>query len=236
MINCLNWFGVCENYSTIYNVRKWLASVDELLVQKQAAWGVTHIIFDNLDLYIKNLHHLTLPILMFELYPTFHLSHSDAVGFEETLALFSRDFLDLSAERNVAEKEHFLFVIKTVLANDICSGVKDLKWVKDFFDKHHKHKHSDTASSRSTIHIDPPMALDEKKTTDMTLILENFVDRYLNLLSERLSGDEKEKFVKNKKIVKEWNSSEPELRSAEAHLLEVANQFGFLIIHGDLLR
>ena len=197
---------------------------------------MTHIIFDNLDLYIKNLHHLTLLILMFELYPTFHLSNSDSVTFEETLDLFTRDFLDLNAERNLVEKEHFLLVIKTVLANEICSEVKEFKWVKEFFEKHHEHKHTNTASSRSTIHIDPPMALDEKKTTDMTLILESFVDRYLNLLAERLSGAEKEKFIKNKRIVKEWNGSEPDLRCAEAHLLEVANQFGFLIIHGDLLR
>ena len=95
MINCLNWLGACENYSSIYNMRNWLASVDEMMVKKQAAWGVPHIIFDNMDLYIKRLHNLTLPVLMFELYPTFHLTNDDELNWDQTLSLFSRKIINL---------------------------------------------------------------------------------------------------------------------------------------------
>ena len=55
MINCLNWLGFCESYSSVSNMRNWLAAMDELVVKKQAALGVCHIIFDNLDIYIRQL-------------------------------------------------------------------------------------------------------------------------------------------------------------------------------------
>ena len=90
MISCLNWLGFCENYSSIYKLRGWLASVDELVLKKQAALGVLHIIFDNVDLYVKTLHHLTLPVIMFELYPTFHLNNNDEKNMQETLHVQSR--------------------------------------------------------------------------------------------------------------------------------------------------
>ena len=93
---------------------------------------------------------------------------------DQTLSLFSRKTINLEAPENADEKEHFLSVIKTVLATEICNEAKDLTWVKDFFPKHHHHKHSQTASSRSAFHVDPPKPLDEKKSKDMTVLLEMF--------------------------------------------------------------
>ena len=88
MVNCLNWLGLCENANTsMYRLRNFLASVDEVLLKKQASWGVCHIIFDNLDLYIRQLHHLTLPLLVFETYPTFHLSNKDELSLTHSLAV-----------------------------------------------------------------------------------------------------------------------------------------------------
>ena len=236
MINCLNWLGACENYSSIYNMRNWLASVDELIVKKQAAWGVAHIIFDNMDIYIKQLHHLTLPILMFELYPTFHLSNDDEKTLEETLKLFSRSLIDMNDSENISEKKHFLFVVETVLANEICSNVEGLQWISELYPKHHEHQHSKTASSRSAIHVEPPKPLDEKKIQDMTVLLDQFVNKYLTLLAERLPDDEKKQFLHDKKVVEEYSVSEIEMERAESNLMKTAKEFGFLILHGDLLR
>ena len=111
MINCLNWLGLCENYSTIYTMRNWLAAVDELVVRKQASWGVTHIIFDNMDIKINQLHHLTLPVLMFELFPTFHLPNNDEKSFQDTLNLFALDILDMDSVTNQTDKDHFLMAV-----------------------------------------------------------------------------------------------------------------------------
>ena len=236
MIDCMNWLGACESYSSIYNMRTKLAAIEELMVKKQAAWGICQIIFDNMDLHIKQLHHLTLPVLIFEMYPTFHLPNDDEKSWFQTLNLFTNEILDLNAPRNLEEKNHFLFVVKTVLANEICREVPQLKWISNWFEKHHPHKHSNTASSRSHIHVEPPKPLDEKKTSDMTSLLDDFVDRYLNLMAERLPDDTKERFCEAKKQVKSMECSEQDLRKAEKVLLETAKEFGFLIVHGDLLR
>ena len=114
---------------------------------------------------------------MFELYPTFHLPNNDEKSFQETLDLFNRDILDMDSVTNQSDKNHFLLVVKTVLANEICSKVEGLEWISGFFDKHHSHKNSDTASGRSAIHVDPPLALDEKKNQDMTQIFSTFSSR-----------------------------------------------------------
>ena len=114
MIDCMNWLGLGENYSSFHNTRNWLAAVDELVVQKQAKLGICHIIFDNLDIHIRKTHHLTLPILMFEKFPTFHLSNCDGKDMLSTLELFRPDILDLNSEENRVEREHFLSVVHTI--------------------------------------------------------------------------------------------------------------------------
>ena len=173
---------------------------------------------------------------MFELYPSFHLPNNDEKTFQETLNLFARDILDMDSVTNQADKDHFLMVVKTVLANQICTKVKGLEWISEFFEKHHPHKNSKTASGRSAIHVDPPLALDEKKIQDMTQILGSFSDRYLNLMAENIPEDSKPKFLECKRKVEECSCSVEELREAEAYLLDTAKEFGFLILHGDLLR
>ena len=75
-------------------------------------------------------------------------------------------------------------MVKTVLANEVCSQVEGLQWISELYPKHHKHQHSKAASSRSAIHVEPPKALDEKRIQDMTVLLDQFVDRYLTLLAE----------------------------------------------------
>ena len=236
MVNCMNWLGLCENYSSIYRTRTWLASLDEVLVKKHASWGVIHIIFDNLDLYIRELHHLTLPLLVFETYPTFHLCNTDEMSLHAKLELFEPEFLDLDSPRNRAECQHFLKVIKTAMAEEVCKNEHNLAWISAHFSQHHDHPHSETASTRSLIHIDPPKPLDEKKLKEMTQILHELQDRYLNLMGERLVEDVKLNFFKFKRMVETKACTDDELKEAESFLLDIAKDCGYLIIHGDLLR
>ena len=167
---------------------------------------------------------------------TFHLPNEDSKSLIETLSLFNQDLLDMESEGNHANREHFLFVVKTVLAHKICPFVEGLEWISLVYDKHHQHRHSRTASSRTSLHVDPPLAMDEKKLTDMTSILQTFVDRYLNLLAENLTDVQKTKFLECKKLVEQATCTDAELRTAENFLMETAKEFGLLIIHGDLLR
>ena len=218
MINSLNWLGACEHSSSIHSMRNWLASVDELVVKKQASWGVTHIILDNMDIYIRHLHNLTLPILMFELFPTFHLPNNDEKTLREALEMFGQDLIDLNSDHNINDKEHFLDVVFTVLVHHVCKDFKGLEWMTPFFEKHHKHQHSYQASTRSVIHVDPPIALDEKKLTDMTKILQQLMDRYLSNLAESLDAESKEEFLQSKKKIETLNCSEEELFEAKCQV------------------
>ena len=161
---------------------------------------------------------------------------TDEKSLEETLALFDRDLLDLNLDNCEDERRHFLLVIKTVLAHDVCKHIKKLKWITQHYEKHHQHKNSNTASSRSIIHVDPPKFLDENTLTDMTLLLEEFVARYLELLEECLPDESKEKFRECKKLVISNECSDKDLKEAESYLMETAQEYGYLIIHGDLLK
>ena len=116
-----------------------LADVDELSVRKQASFGVCHVIFDNMDLYVKTLHQLTLPLLMFETHPTKHLLKTDSLSIEKTSELFDFDTLNLDCSKNTVEKNHFLMVVYTVLARTVCSQIKGRlhlkKKIKKFINK-----------------------------------------------------------------------------------------------------
>ena len=161
--------------SAVHSLRKMLAEVDEVSVKKQASFGIIHVIFDNMDVHIKTLHQLTLPLLMFEVHPTNNYSREDSLSLEETLNLFNFDILDLDNERNAEEKEHFFMVVNTILANTICKEIKGLEWTKEHFPLHYEHKYMVAASTRTMLHVEPPRALDEKKTKDMIVLLEGFI-------------------------------------------------------------
>ena len=85
------------------------------------------------------------------------------------------------------------------------------------------------------MHIDPPKPLDEKKIQDMAQLLQQFQDRYLNLLGERLSGEENKRFLHCKRKVEVYEGSQEDIEESEQFLLQTAHKFGFLILHGDLL-
>ena len=176
MINCLSSLGICQSYSTIKRLRKWLAEVDEVTVQKQASIGVIHIIFDNLDFHVNTLQHLTLPLLMFEVHPTMGLDTNDELTLHQTLDLFTRELLDLEAESHKEEKKHFLQVIYNVLATDICPKIEGLEWVKTFFELHYNHKYSESASTRTILHVETPKALDENTRDKQVKFLKIFLE------------------------------------------------------------
>ena len=100
VIDCFNLLGFCEGYRQIGFMREWFVDIDEEAVKKQASYGVCQIIFDNMDLYVKTLNQLTLPLLMFEVTPTSHLNKTDEMSLEMTLELFNGELLDFESERN----------------------------------------------------------------------------------------------------------------------------------------
>ena len=126
----------------------------------------------------------------------------------ESARVDSEEVIDLENPEHAKEKNHFLMVVKTVLSNKVCSDNKDLKWTKKYYEKHHDHKHSKTASSRSALHVEQPKPLDEKKIQDMTVILTELSDRYLTLLAENLSDSQKEEFLDAKRSVEQMSCSE----------------------------
>ena len=129
----------------------------------------------------------------------------------------------------------WLFNVHTVLANTICKEIKGLEWTKEHFPLHYEHKYMVAASTRTMLHVEPPRALDEKKTKDMIVLLEGLMERYLNLLSERLPEEDKEKFIRAKKHIEKQDCSLEDLRRNEEILCGYVAEQGELILHGDLL-
>ena len=165
LMNCFNQMGLCESYQSVAKLRTFLAEADEIAITKQASLGVCHIIFDNMDIYVKTLHQLTLPLLMFELHPTSNFPKDDALSMEDSIKLFTPEILNLNSDKYKCEKDHFLEVVHTVIARKICGKIKGLEWIKGLFDEHYNHPYSQTACSQTILHIEPPKALDEKKTS-----------------------------------------------------------------------
>ena len=65
--------------------------------------------------------------------------------------------------------------------------------------------------------------------------MDAFQDRYLTTAAETLDEEDKTKFLEAKKTVEKGTCDDDELHASENVLIHYVNQFGHLILHGDLL-
>ena len=232
----LNKIGVTQSPSSYSNIRTHLASVDEILVLKQATKAVPLIIFDNLDININILHHMTLPVLVWHTLPAVTLSRDDDLSHQETLELFKPSLLDMDSPQNSLYKEQLEEVTYTVLANQGCAHNPSLKWVAKHFPVHHQHPFKGTASNRTIVHIEPPIFENEMLLQKMVIILSRIQEAYLLYLSQCLdTEEEREKFQKAKSAVLSASCPKEELETAEELLKATAKKHGLLIVYGDQL-
>ena len=86
-----------------------------------------------------------------------------------------------------------------------------------------------------TRHIEPTIDLSEMETGNMVKILEMLSMKYLELLVERLEGEEKEEYKKAVFDMRSMERSEEEIKEAEKCVMRVVEKFGKLLLIGDQL-
>ena len=84
-----------------------------------------------------------------------------------------------------------------------------------------------------TRHIEPTIDLSEMETGNMVKILEMLSMKYLELLVERLEGEENEKYKKAVFDMRSMERSEEEIKEAEKCVMRVVEKFGKLLLIGD---
>ena len=84
-------------------------------------------------------------------------------------------------------------------------------------------------------HIEPVIDLSEMETSNMVNILQQLSKRYLELLCEKLSGNEKLIFMNAVHDMRSGNVSLQRLREAEMCVMDAVTKYGKLLIIGDQL-
>ena len=84
-------------------------------------------------------------------------------------------------------------------------------------------------------HIEPTIDLSEMETSNMIKILERLQNRWLELMAEKLEGQEKELYSKAFYDMRSGDVDFERLREAEDRVMNVVEKFGKLIIFGDQL-
>ena len=122
----------------------------------------------------------------------------------------------------------------TVLAN-IVSDVPGLEVLGKIYPLHHDHKFKNLMKEKILRHIEPSIDLSEMETANMVKILETLSLRYLELLSQRLSGNEKSEYARALFDMRSGKVSSERLTEAETTVMRTVEKFGKLIIFGDQL-
>ena len=118
---------------------------------------------------------------------------------------------------------------------DICRTIPGLELISKLFPYHHEHEFKDLMRKKTIRHIEKTKDLSEMPTNNMVQILEELQTRYLELLSEKLSGRDKEEFTSALFDMRSSEVSGERLQEAEQVVMSVVDRLGKLIVIGDQL-
>ena len=232
-LDILSKVGVFETSRTWRNDRDLFASLSDEILRSHAKFSVSQVTFDNMDINIANvMHHMTLPFIEFEKVDTSHLSTQEKT-FEEALEYFVNDTVDITAEVNREQFDHYKYVTANVLGRLFGSEVEGFSWLCRIFPKHYKHPNSGNASNKSIIFTQKPLNYSENSNADMIKIMEILQWQYLNLVGEQVGDKSRYKHD----LKKMYNSDEEKTarEQAEDRVKEDVKKAGVMICHGDLL-
>ena len=122
----------------------------------------------------------------------------------------------------------------TVMAR-IAEELPGLQWVGQVLPKSHDHRHKETASVKSSLHVEPTLNMSEMEHANMLVILDTLLVKRLSLLAQRLEGEEKQVYSAALLKVQSVASTDDELKNAEATINSIVDRFGGLIVWGDQL-
>ena len=119
-------------------------------MQQLARYSIAAIGFDNLDKKMyKTVQHLTLPVLFFRnVLAVATGDTTDSLTLNEVVDQMNIDFVLLNSSKNVKEKEAFMKIVYSELA-EICSTIPYFEWAASTFPRAHAHKFRTTSSLRT---------------------------------------------------------------------------------------
>ena len=115
------------------------------------------------------------------------------------------------------------------------SDVPGLEILAQIYPREHDHEFKDLMKEKILRHTEPTIDLSEMETANMVKILEALSLRYLELLSERLTGREKSEYSRALFDMRSGKVSSDRLTEAEQTVMRTVERFGKLIIFGDQL-
>jgi hypothetical protein len=153
---------------------------------------------------------------------------------QEKVNAYNANFFNMTTNCNKEKREQFVLVVDTVLAQ-LAAQSPGLEWLAERLPRAHGHPHREAAEIKSEVHIECTINLSEMETSNMCVILETILWRYLSLLTERLEGPEREAYSAALMAMRREGVQEAELRAAEKVVDTVVQRYGRLILWGDQL-
>ena len=122
-----------------------------------------------------------------------NMKTDDALSHEVKVKSFNVNFFNLAHPSNYEQKNHYIMVAHTVLAR-IAEELPGLEWIGKVLPKSHEHPHKETASVKSSLHLEPTMNMSEMEHSNMLVILDTLLVKRLSLLAQHLEGEEKQDY------------------------------------------
>jgi hypothetical protein len=107
---------------------------------------------------------MVLPVLIWEKMFIDNMQADNSLSHEDKVKLFGVNFFNLGHYNNQEQSEHYKKVAHTVLAR-IAEELPGLQWVGQVLPKSHEHRHKDTASVKSSLHVEPSLNMSAMATS-----------------------------------------------------------------------
>ena len=121
------------------------------------------------------------------------------------------------------------------LLADICKEIPGYDILSKIYPLDHEHEFREKMQRKTIRHIEPIIDLSEMETANMVRILELLSMRYLELLSEKLEGLEKEIYTRALLDMRAGDSSPERVKEAEVDVMKIVDRYGKLLVIGDQL-
>ena len=118
---------------------------------------------------------------------------------------------------------------------DICNDIPGYAVLSKVFPLAHPHRFRDLMKMKVKRHIESTIPLSEMETSNMVRILLVNQKRYLELLSEKLEGEDKATYTNALFDIRSESVSLTRFQEAETQVWEVVNKYGKLLLIGDQL-
>ena len=219
--------GLCQGASSWHREKSRMAKMDLELHKERIAKYTTNQKYDNLNFtFCGQQNDQTLIIQQYEEVDTRHLPSCDGKTFTEMLDLFEVE------EIMITENQDDLNYFKTLMlrsAARVVGTVEGFGWVKEELPGNYQHVLSEYAATKSKIHFEVPLNLNENSNGDHEQIMQVIQRLKLEATEAKLSKEDVKKMQDDVKFCREFNEDEDEeenLDEAQARIKERVREDG----------